>query len=166
MAVDVRTAVSKAVSGLDVAASTVVPVMRFAAVRFRWGLRVPAGDGVKMSGGGISFREAPFMKLDKIGIEQVDGGDSSSKEGSLGNGDLSLDLDCFGAKRQFEVLERENGLMRKGIEDLRKQMKMFSNSGEFDRNCGRRFGGLDELPLEETAAAGGEELRKVALSSA
>lgn len=169
--VDVRSAVSKAFSGLDVAATTAVPVMRCAAVRFRWGLRVPAAEGGKMRGG-ISFPEAPFLVLDKIGIEHVDGGDLSSKEGSLGNGDL--ELGCFGVKRQFEVLERENGLMKKGIEDLRKQMKLFSNSDKFDQKAGRRFkdrkapefAGFDGLPAEEAAAPGLGELRKAPTSGA
>ncbi|KAA0034881.1 uncharacterized protein E5676_scaffold83G001320 [Cucumis melo var. makuwa] len=163
--VDVKTAVSKAVSGLEVAVSTAVPIMKSGAVRFRWGLRVPAAEGMKMSGG-ISFREVPFMVMDKIGFEHVDGGDMSTKEGSLGNGDLNLDSDCFSVKRQFEVLKLENGLLKKSIDDLRKQMKLFSNSGRRlnDRNA-PELGGFDGLPPDDKAA-GVEELRKPALPSA
>lgn len=162
---DVKTAVSKAVSGLEVAVSTAVPIMKSGAVRFRWGLRVPAAEGMKMSGG-ISFREVPFMVMDKIGFEHVDGGDMSTKEGSLGNGDLNLDSDCFSVKRQFEVLKLENGLLKKSIDDLRKQMKLFSNSGRRlnDRNA-PELGGFDGLPPDDKAA-GVEELRKPALPSA
>ncbi|XP_038882551.1 uncharacterized protein LOC120073784 [Benincasa hispida] len=165
--IDVKSAVSKVVSGLDLAASTAVPVMKFAAVRFRWGLRVPAAEGMKMSGGGgMSFREVPFM-LDKIGLEHVDGGDSSSREGSLGNKDLNLDLDCFSVKRQFEVLKLENGLLKNSIDDLRKQMKLLSNSGRrFKDRKAPELAGFDGLPSEDAAAAAwGEELRKPALST-
>ncbi|CAK9319425.1 unnamed protein product [Citrullus colocynthis] len=167
--VDVKTAVSKAVSGLDVAASTAVPILKSAAVRFSWGLRIPAAaaEGMKMSGG-ISFREVPFMVLDKIGFEHLDGGDSSPKEGSLGNADMNLDLDCLSVKRQFEVLKIENGLLKKSIDDLRKQMKLFSNSGRrFKGRKASELGGFDGLPPEDAAATatGGEELRKSALSS-
>lgn len=156
--VDVRSAVSKAVSGLEVAASTAVPILSCAAVRFRWGLKVPAAEGMKVSGG-ISFRAAPLLLLDKIGIEHVESGDSRSEKGSFGNEDL--DLGYFSVKRQFDVLQMENGLLKKGIEDLRKQMKLFSNSGDSDRKAARRFKdrkapefpGLDGPPSVEAVAA-------------
>lgn len=154
-------AVSGFLSGMEVAASTAVPVRSHAAVRFRWGLRVPAE-----AKDGVSFRKAPFLVLNKIGIEHVDGGDSKEvkadidKSSGLGdNGEA-----CFCVKRQFEVLEMENGMLKKAIDDLRKQMKSFSNSGDrrFKDKKTAEFGGLDGPAAEEAA---GEELRK-ALSGA
>ncbi|XP_057732484.1 uncharacterized protein LOC130947796 [Arachis stenosperma] len=135
-------------SGMEVSARTTLPVRGRAALKFRWGVRVPAemkvGEGKTTSG--FAFRNVPFLVMDKIGIEHmVDGG--GGRGGNLrdvkgkGNGELSFPTSgdvaeaCLTVKRQLEVLQAENGLLRNAVEDLRREIAGTGGGGfEFGRN--------------------------------
>lgn len=140
-------AIARAFSGVEVAAKTKLPVKGRAVMNFRWGVRVPeeirSGRGGD-STAGINFRKIPFLVMNKIGIEHVDGDDSKSKgatatkvSADLGNADVA-DV-CFSFKRQLEVLQAENGLLKKAVDDLRQEMSagklipptMDFNSGKY-----------------------------------
>lgn len=141
-------AVAGVFSGLEVAARTKLPVRSRAVVNFRWGVRVPAEikSGSGESTAGINFRKIPFLVMNKVGIEHVDGGDGrSKKEGTtgkvgmdLGNSDVAEA--CLGVKRQLEVLQSENGHLKKAVEGLREEIsggKLLIgelNSGKLERN--------------------------------
>ncbi|KAJ6743055.1 hypothetical protein OIU85_017073 [Salix viminalis] len=141
-------AVAGVFSGLEVAARTKLPVRSRAVVSFRWGVRVPAE--IKSGGGestaGINFRKIPFLVMNKVGIEQVDDGDGRSKnEGATGKAGMDLgNADvaeaCLGVKRQLEVLQSENGHLKRAVEGLREEIgggKLLIgelNSGKFERN--------------------------------
>lgn len=115
-------------SGVEMAARTALPVRSRAVVNFRWGVRVPA-EVTSESTAGINFKKMPYLVMNKIGIEHVDGADSKEKTskkevgqelGMTGNADVAEV--CFNVKRQMEVLQSENGLLKKAVEDLRREI--------------------------------------------
>ncbi|KAL6336786.1 hypothetical protein AAG906_036100 [Vitis piasezkii] len=119
-------------SGVDLSANTVLPMRKGAVLSFRWGLRVPAEvktalteNGAKNSTSAISFRKIPFLVMNKIGIEHVDSGDSkedakpSPPSNLTGNADM-VETSMM-VKRHLEVLQAENGLLKKSIDDLRSE---------------------------------------------
>ncbi|WCJ39564.1 hypothetical protein M5689_020545 [Euphorbia peplus] len=144
-------AIVGAFSGVEVAARTELPVRNHAVMNFRWGVRVPAeikgGIGAD-SAATFNLRKIPFLVMNKIGIEHVD--DSKSKQkssstlsklGSSENSDVAET--CIAVKRQLEVLQSENGLLKKAVEDLRHEItggkfsfpaQDFNSSRYSDRN--------------------------------
>ncbi|XP_061364456.1 uncharacterized protein LOC133307908 [Gastrolobium bilobum] len=117
-------AFSSLFSGTEVAARTTLPLRGKVAVNFRWGIRVPAE--MKSS----AFQKIPFLVMDKVSVEHMmDCGDSKKEKGVAGKGsDLGFPAGsdvaeaCFAVKRQMEVLQAENGLLRNAVEDLRREM--------------------------------------------
>ncbi|KHG27542.1 Mucin-19 [Gossypium arboreum] len=132
-------------SGIEVAARTTVPVKGKALVNFRWGMRIPSEmksgvGGIVDPKTGVSLTKIPFLVMDKIGIEHVDGADSkqaistASKSG-LGEAPNSDVVEaCYILKRQLEALQSENGLLKRAVEDLRREI----SGGKFgDLNSGK-----------------------------
>ncbi|XP_062166672.1 uncharacterized protein LOC133872992 [Alnus glutinosa] len=169
--------ISGLLSGMEVAARTNLPVRSRAVVNFRWGVRVPAE--MKSAGNnptaGIAFQKIPFLVMNKIGIEHVDGGDSKNITSKAGpDSALAASVDvaeaCFSVKRQLEVLQAENGLLKKAVEDLRREFataaaaaKSVSPVGEsspgkyrdFERNGNKAPGGKSDRRNSEN-----EEVKK------
>ncbi|KAK9921704.1 hypothetical protein M0R45_030205 [Rubus argutus] len=133
-------AVAGLLSGVEVSARTSMPVRNRAVVSLRWGVRVPAelkrGD---YPTAGIAFQKIPFLVMNKIGIEHVDGGDSkgTNQKAAAGTaltfpGNVEVAEACFTVKRQLEALQSENGLLRKAVEDLRQEIAGGGfNSGKY-----------------------------------
>lgn len=163
-------------SGIEVAARTTLPVRGRAVVNFRWGVRVPAE--VKSVGenpnpnptAGISFQKIPLLVMNKIGIEHVDGGDSKKKtcpdENFPASGDVAEA--CFTVKRQLEILHAENGLLKKAVEDLRREFKSVGDLSSGERNGNKSSGGKfdrrnnDKKPNEGDV---NEELKKALMGA-
>lgn len=173
-------AITNLFSGMEVAARTTLPAKGRAVVNFRWGVRVPAElksrDNVTA---GIAFQKIPFLVMDKIGVEHVDGGDSKGKgkPDSALPGNVDVAEACFTVKRQLEVLQAENGLLRNAVEDLRREISGGgSDSGKFReierngikpsnakidrRNGDKRKSDFDGFPGKPTEADVSEELKK------
>ena len=166
-------------SGIEVAARTSLPVRGRAVVNFRWGVRVPAE--VKSVGGnpnpnpnptaGISFQKIPFLVMNKIGIEHVDGGDSKKKTSPDVNfppasGDVAEA--CFTVKRQLEILHAENGLLKKAVEDLRREFNSVGDSSSGERNGNKSSGGkFDRRNNDKKSNEGdvNEELKKALMGA-
>lgn len=166
-------------SGIEVAARTSLPVRGRAVVNFRWGVRVPAE--VKSVGenpnpnpnptAGISFQKIPFLVMNKIGIEHVDGGDSKKKTTSPdvnfpASGDVAEA--CFTVKRQLEILHAENGLLKKAVEDLRREFKSVGDSSSGERNGNKSSGGkFDRRNNDKKSNEGdvNEELKKALMGA-
>ena len=166
-------------SGIEVAARTTLPVRGRAVVNFRWGVRVPAE--VKSIGenenpnpnptAGISFQKIPFLVMNKIGIEHVDGGDSKKKKTSPdvnfpASGDVAEA--CFTVKRQLEILHAENGLLKKAVEDLRREFKSVGDSSSGERNGNKSSGGkFDRRNNDKKSNEGdvNEELKKALMGA-
>ncbi|XP_050234351.1 uncharacterized protein LOC126682654 [Mercurialis annua] len=124
-------AIVGAFSGVEVTASTKLPIRSRAVMNVRWGVRVPAevraGGGDSM--GRINFRSIPFLVMNKIGIEHVDSCDDSkskaitttaSNESKWGSVDMTEA--CLTVKRQMEILQAENGLLKRSVDDLRQEI--------------------------------------------
>lgn len=131
-------------AGVEMAATTALPVRSRAVVNFRWGVRVPAEITSELTAG-INFKKMPYLVMNKIGIEHVDGADSKEKTskkeagqelGITGRGDV-VEV-CFNLKRQMEILQSENGLLKKAVEDLRREiLDGKSNPFNGDLNSGK-----------------------------
>lgn len=131
-------------AGVDMVATTALPVRSRAVVNFRWGVRVPA-EITSESTAGINFKKMPYLVMNKIGVEHVDGADSKEKTskkeagqelGITGKADV-VEV-CFNLKRQMEILQSENGLLKKAVEDLRREiLDGKSNPFNGDLNSGK-----------------------------
>ncbi|XP_025014594.2 uncharacterized protein LOC8266978 [Ricinus communis] len=143
-------AIVGAFSGVEVTASTKLPVRSRAMMNFRWGVRVPAEikSGSSDSMAGINFRNIPFLVMNKIGIEHVDSCDDSKSKGKvmtplnvtkLGSELRNVDMAeaCLSVKKQMEVLQAENGLLKKAVDDLRQEISGRLSFPVADSNAGR-----------------------------
>ncbi|KAI9153007.1 hypothetical protein LWI28_004329 [Acer negundo] len=152
-------------SGVELTARTALPVRSRAVVNLRWGVRFPAEMKNGESTAGIDFKKIPYLVMNKIGIEHVDGADlkgvTSKKAEASSNGDVAEV--CFNVKRQLEVLQSENGLLKRAVEDLRQEIIKGKpiggdfNSGkytEIDRN------GINKGSKKSMEGDTNEELKK------
>ncbi|KAJ0229676.1 Uncharacterized protein HA466_0314780 [Hirschfeldia incana] len=109
------------ISGVEVAARTSLPVRGRAVVNFRWGVRVPTEIRRDFDPTAeISLRRFPFLVMDKIGIEHVDGSgcrEMKSKSDDPGkvSGQRTSDDVCL----VLEELRSENRQLKRAVEDLR-----------------------------------------------
>ncbi|XP_031266223.1 uncharacterized protein LOC116124639 [Pistacia vera] len=154
-------------SGVEMAARTALPVKSRAVVNIRWGVRVPADTSAEPTAG-INFKRIPFLVMNKIGIEHVDGADSKEKNkdnkkqllmgqelGVAGNANMA-EL-CFNVKRQLEILQTENGFLKKAVEDLRQEIVNKNPNPTRDLNSGRRSNEKRSAAMEGDV---NEELKK------
>ncbi|CAJ1967451.1 unnamed protein product [Sphenostylis stenocarpa] len=169
-------AVAGMFSGVEVSARTTLPVRGRAAVKFRWGVRVPSefkGDG--------AFQRIPFLVMDKIGVEHMmECGEARKGRASAGGGPeaaapTSADVAeaCFAVKRQMEVLQTENGLLRNAVEDLRREIVGVRSGGsEFSkwktpkRNEKKTTSDYGSFSGKSTEAEASEELKKALMGGA
>lgn len=128
---DLRRRISGLLTGVEMSARSVLPLKSKAALRFRWGVRVPAElrntfaeDG---NGRGLSFNKLPLLVMSKISIEHVAADDKQSK----GKADdvsrrtaAAADVAdaCMSVRKQLEAIQAENGMLRKAVEDLRESV--------------------------------------------
>ncbi|KAG2242661.1 hypothetical protein Bca52824_095499 [Brassica carinata] len=111
-------------SGVEVAARTSLPVRGRAVVNFRWGVRAPAEIRREFDPTAVvSLRRFPFLVMDKIGIEHVDG----KPTGDTGSGGVDLGKVCL----FMEELRSENRELKRAVEDLRGVM--MSNVSPFSQ---------------------------------
>ncbi|KAE9597098.1 hypothetical protein Lal_00007403 [Lupinus albus] len=117
-------AIASLFSGMEVAARTTFPIVKRAAVNCRWGVRVPAEikSGSAETTPGIAFQKIPFLVMDKIGVELLNGSDSKKVVAVAGSPLNDVADACLSLKKQLEVLQGENGLLRNTMEDLRREI--------------------------------------------
>ena len=139
-------AITNIFSGMEVAARTELPIRSRAMVNFRWGVRIPVESKSSTdSMAGIAFQKFPFLVMDKIGIEHVDSDDSKGMVATKTGSDLALPGNaevreaCFTMKRQLEILQAENGLLRNAVEDLRREVTEVRFLGRPDSGKYREF---------------------------
>ncbi|KAG5012596.1 hypothetical protein AAZX31_09G103600 [Glycine max] len=159
-------------SGMEVAARTTLPVRGRAAVKFRWGVRIPAEFK-----GNNAFQKIPFLVMDKIGVEHMmECGDSKKGKGDAGEKPrvpASADVAeaCFAVKRQMEVLQAENGLLRNAVEDLRREIVGGRSGGSIlgknpKKNERKTTSDYGNFPGKSTEAEASEELKKALMGAA
>lgn len=140
-------------SGTKVNARTALPLKNRAVVNFLWGLRFPpaapadgAEDAVIVGKNerttGISFRRFPMLLMDKISIEHVPTKDSKAGAGSgstlAGSSDVAEV--CLNMKKQLEIIQAENGLLRKALDDMRSEFAV----GKLNLSTGGGGGAVDK----------------------
>ncbi|RDY05672.1 hypothetical protein CR513_10457, partial [Mucuna pruriens] len=163
-------AVAGMFSGVEVAARTTLPVRGRAAVKFRWGVRVPA-DVTK----GNAFQRIPFLVMDKIGVEHMMecGGSRKGAAGAVPPAGVPVSADvaeaCFAVKRQMEVLQAENGLLRNAVEDLRREIAGV-RTGPVKNPNGRKIekkttSDYGNFPGKSTEVEASEELKKALMGN-
>uniref|UniRef100_A0A1J3CJJ3 Uncharacterized protein n=1 Tax=Noccaea caerulescens TaxID=107243 RepID=A0A1J3CJJ3_NOCCA len=112
-------------TGVEVAARTSLPVRGKAVLNFRWGVRVPTEirrDFDPTSA--VSLRRIPFLVMNKIGIEHVNGSDaketkSTSDPGKVsGPGQPKTSTDVADVYLAVEELRSENRQLKRAVEDL------------------------------------------------
>ncbi|KAK4765945.1 hypothetical protein SAY87_007587 [Trapa incisa] len=168
-------AISEILSGIEVTARTAVPVRNRAVVNFRWGVRVPWEVGNAFnSTGRITFKKVPFLVMDKIGIEHLASvnsypdpeGQENAPAIHVGNNTLEA---FFAVKRQLEILQAENGMLKKDVEDLRHEFLSKSSNPtkpvtldsvryrDIDRNENRGHSSKTEQPSiqKKSSVSGG-----------
>lgn len=104
--------------GAELTARTAMPLRDFATVNLRWGFRVPAAEEMDaVVVGKVSDRMAgirlPLLVMDKIGIEHV------VKKEKVGPTYDDMAEACLEVKKQLEAIQAENGVLSKGLSDLR-----------------------------------------------
>ncbi|XP_058106275.1 uncharacterized protein LOC131249479 [Magnolia sinica] len=169
-------------SGMAVTAKTLLPVMRRAVVKFRWGVNFEGDAGRK---------KLPFLTMDKIGIERIEEpktGSSDRGAGLFPSDSTGKELEvlkglCFWMGKEVESLQRENRSMKESIEELRsgatarttrvevpskKPLEVANGSSEFDGWRKKKNGGGEDrrpeaMPSTFSGAAAndvGEELKR------
>ncbi|KAG2287841.1 hypothetical protein Bca4012_031326 [Brassica carinata] len=108
-------------SGVEVAARTSLPVRGRAVVNFRWGVRVPTEIRRDFDPTAeISLRRFPFLVMDKIGIEHVDGcGGGKETKPVSDPGKVSGLRNSEDVCLVMEELRSENRELKRAVEDLR-----------------------------------------------
>ncbi|KAF9625895.1 hypothetical protein IFM89_027672 [Coptis chinensis] len=107
-------------SGVGVKAKTVLPVGKKAVeVKFRWGVNFPEESFDKMR------LKLPFLTVDKISIERVEKErevvvekKKKKKKSGIGDGEMLKGM-CFWMKKEVEVLQRENNLIKESLEEMK-----------------------------------------------
>ncbi|KAI3526098.1 hypothetical protein L1887_05301 [Cichorium endivia] len=134
---------------VEMTAKTTVPLRKNAMLNFRWGVSLPeAEDSAAMlmkknnSTAGISFQQLPVLIINKIGIEHVTrpGSKDSSKVGPA-PGDTAEAF--FGVKKQLEIIQAENGALKKAMDNLKGEFSAVRfNGGDVNTHfCGRAMEG-------------------------
>ncbi|KAJ0715487.1 hypothetical protein HanPI659440_Chr13g0501711 [Helianthus annuus] len=115
-------------SDVELTATTAVPLRKTATLNFRWGLRLPETEDTatvlmkksNKSTAEISFQKLPVLLINKIGIEHMARGDSRSV-GKVGQLDADVADAFLGVKKQLEIIQAENGTLRKSLEGLKSE---------------------------------------------
>ncbi|ESQ44271.1 hypothetical protein EUTSA_v10006049mg [Eutrema salsugineum] len=113
-------------TGVEVAARTSLPVRGRAVVNFRWGVRVPTEIRRDFDPtAAISLRRFPFLVMNKIGIEHVDGSDAKEPKSKTDPGSVSgpglpkRSGEVAEVSLALEELRSENRQLKRAVEDLR-----------------------------------------------
>ncbi|XP_010517726.1 PREDICTED: uncharacterized protein LOC104793133 [Camelina sativa] len=155
------------ISGVDVAARTSFPLRGRAVVNFRWGIKVPTlikhGFGFHPTAE-ISLRRIPFLVMNKIAIEHVDGSNAepTNKPGQVSGSGLpggSADVAeaCLAVRRHMEELRTENSQLKRSVDDLRQEIINVRPFPPAPMDCGKRkttdYGGKKNVAAEELKKA-------------
>ncbi|KAJ8512724.1 hypothetical protein OPV22_003158 [Ensete ventricosum] len=109
-------------SGTELRASSVLPLRGPTALRFRWGIRLPAelrianGEG-PAAGDGISFRRFPQLVMTKITIEHMaEGNKAREQKSKSATGEVAEPWSSV--RQHLEALRAENGVLKRDVRQL------------------------------------------------
>lgn len=149
-------ALSGMLTGVEVNAKSVLPLKSNAAVRFKWGVRVPAefqNALVEEGNRRIAFSKLPLLVMSKISIEHVLADDKTRRkeEGKVGEvskgvvGAADVAEACMSVKKQLDAIQLENGILRRAVEELKGSIPVSAAAGptrdaDISRGSGKREG--------------------------
>lgn len=108
--------------GTELRASSVLPLRGPTALRFRWGVRLPAELRIAngedpAAGDGISFRKLPQLVMTKITIEHmVEGNKAREQKSESATGVVAEPWSSV--KQHLEALRAENGVLKRDVRQL------------------------------------------------
>ncbi|CAA7397980.1 unnamed protein product [Spirodela intermedia] len=125
-------------SGAELMSQSVLPLRSQAAVKFRWGVRMPPETRSafvqdlqrKDPAGGAALRRLPVLVMSKVSVEQVLPPAAPASPATK-PGDLAVSV-----QSQLAALQGETGMLRKAMEELRVEFGARSDGGG-GRNAGR-----------------------------
>lgn len=136
--------VEKLLGGVSLTARSSLPVRKHAIVRVRWGVKLPTDlfKGVEAGDqSGFTLSKLPCLFLDKVSIENVEQRRYVKSSGYYGSvqaplEDLMLPIIreeanelahitgiCCSMKRQLHLLQTENRVLKKTVEDMRSELQ-------------------------------------------
>lgn len=142
-------------SDVEWAATTAVPLRKNATLNFRWGFKLPATEdtatvlmkksmNMNRSTAAISFQKLPVLLINKIGIEHVARSDCG-KLSKVGPGDGDMADAFLIVKKQMEIIQAENGMLKKTMDNLKGEFTAFKVKGDKGNNNNKEviahFGG-------------------------
>lgn len=134
----------KLLGGVSLAARSSLPVRKHAIVRVRWGIKLPSDLFKGLEAGdqsGFTLSKLPCLFLDKVSIENVEQRRNVKGTGYYGRvqaplEDLMLPIIreeanelaqitgiCCSMKRQLHLLQTENRVLKKTVEDMRSELQ-------------------------------------------
>ncbi|XP_077227943.1 uncharacterized protein LOC143860960 [Tasmannia lanceolata] len=158
---------------VEVSARSVLPLRNRALLKFRWGIRFPSNmfheERRENSTAEISLRKIPFLMMNKISIEHVaEDGKESGKIPTAGSvistGDADVARACLSFQRQLEVLQAENGVLIKAVEELRSEIgagKLAPATGKKEHRSENKAPEFEGFVGKAKEADANEELKKV-----
>ncbi|XP_020083186.1 uncharacterized protein LOC109706653 [Ananas comosus] len=142
-----RGGISGLLSGMEVAARSVLPLRGGAAVRFRWGLHIPpelraalSGDSAKVPMAGVSLSKIPLLAMSKVSIEHVAHAEKAREEAEKRKAATAA-AEEEAVRGQLEALQAESRLLRRAVEELRTEIR----SGRAGPATGGQFSGSADL---------------------
>lgn len=153
--------------GIAVMANTEMPLTKRVMVDCRWGVNFPKDLGTRM----------PFLSVNKIGIKRVEEVKEvkEKKEENSGENELLKGM-CFWMKKELEMLQRENRVMRHRLEEMKTGnvvvrkgvgegdfvgVQAVENSGGFEQWRNKRNSGGENAKKEVKNASNGNRATDV-----
>ncbi|XP_074583286.1 uncharacterized protein LOC141839438 [Curcuma longa] len=108
-------------SSTELRASSVLPLRRGASMRFRWGVKLPAGIDMGVNANHaaraqFSFRRLPQLVMSKITIEHVMGDDGSKERNRKAAAEAAETWTPV--KQQLESLRADNAVLKREVREL------------------------------------------------
>ncbi|KAK1367449.1 POU domain, class 2, transcription factor 2 like [Heracleum sosnowskyi] len=146
-------------SGTEVTARTSVPVRSYAAMNFRWGVRLPPVDDVDAKTllmktertAEISLKRFPVLVMNKIGIEHVAVVKDKKECDQVEQGSGDVAAACLDVRRQLEAIQVENGKLRRAMEDLSSEIVKERKEIKFSSRADRKSPEFNDFEINNKA---------------
>lgn len=165
----------KLLGGVSLAARSSLPVRKHAIVRVRWGIKLPSDLFKGLEAGdqsGFTLSKLPCLFLDKVSIENVEQRRNVKGTGYYGRvqaplEDLMLPIIreeanelaqitgiCCSMKRQLHLLQTENRVLKKTVEDMRSELQYKGVGNSTDNFSDLEASQWQEKPRESNKEGG------------
>lgn len=125
--------ISDLLTGVEVSAKSVLPLKSKAAVRFRWGVRVPPELRTALAedrNRALSLGKLPLLVMSKISIEYLAEDKRKVKGDDVSKGANDVAEACMSVRKQLEAIQAENGMLRKAVDEIRGSIPVTPAGGQ------------------------------------